>query len=152
MEITEDHKTNLIKATFKGVKNAFTGTNLENDFRIGAAVLTSSGKIFGAGQYVSDSYTLTIHAEQAAMVHAAANGEYSILAIMVGANETAFDANDGELIYPCHLCKQFVYESFLRSGVNTEFLILDKAGDIADRFKISEVMDKPWPSKSCVRS
>lgn len=149
--MTNEQEQKLIESAKDSIKNAFTGTNQVDDFRIAASVLTSGGNIYGSGQYVSDTYTLTIHAEQAAMMHSASHGEYAIEAIAVVANKTAFSANNGELIYPCHLCKQFVYESYLRSGVNTEFLILNSEGQIGDRFRILDVMDKPWPISPYVK-
>ena len=71
------------------MKNAFTGTNKPNDARFGAAVLTKKGNIYSSGQYYSDTYSLTLHAEQAALAHAAAHGEYDITAIAVVGNESA---------------------------------------------------------------
>lgn len=40
-----------------------------------AAVLTKSGNVYAAAQYFSDTYSLTLHGEQCALVHAAAHGE-----------------------------------------------------------------------------
>lgn len=71
-----------------------------------AAVLTSKGNIYASAQYFSDTYSLTLHAEQAALAHAAAHGEGEIVAIA-----TTSDEPKGEWSYPCHMCTTFVGES-----------------------------------------
>ncbi len=85
----------LIKAALEGMKNAFTGTNKSKDARFGAAVLTKKKNIYSSGWYYSDTYSLTLHAEQAALAHAAAHGEYEIVAIAITGNDSGDDS-----IYP----------------------------------------------------
>ncbi len=140
--MTSDQEQELINAAQEGVRNAFTGTNKSDDFRIGAAVFTDKGNIYASGQYYSDTYSLTLHAEQAALAHAAAHGEYGIVAIAVAWNESADQGDDS--VYPCHMCKQLLYESSLRSKLDTEILIVEK-GRITERFPLSEVMSRSWP-------
>ncbi|MBI1971627.1 MAG: hypothetical protein HYS52_02160 [Candidatus Wildermuthbacteria bacterium] len=132
----------LIQSAKEGMKNAFTGTNKPGDFRIGAAVLTGKGSIYSSGQYFSDTYSLTLHAEQAVLAHAAAHGEYDIVAIAVTGNEAA-GGNDS--IYPCHMCKQLLWESSLRSKQNTEIILLDEHGNVLERLKLREIINHPWP-------
>ena len=52
-----------------------------------AAVLTKSGNVYAAAQYFSDTYSLTLHGEQCALVHAAAHGEGEITAMACLSNE-----------------------------------------------------------------
>lgn len=142
MKIDKDQEKKLIKAAIEGMKNAFTGTNKPNDFRIGAAVLTKKGNIYPSGQYFSDTYSLTLHAEQAVLAHAAAHGEYEIVAIAVVGNETA---GGDDSIYPCHMCKQLLWESYLRSKQNTEIILLNIKGEILERLNLLDIIDHPWP-------
>lgn len=142
--MTKEQETQLIEAAIKGMKHAFTGTNKPEDRRFGAAVLTKKGNIYGAGAYFSDTYSLTLHGEQAALSHAAAHGEYEIVAIAITGNAPA---SPGDSIYPCHMCKQLLWESYLRSKQNTELLLVDDTGEIVERLKLLDMMHYPWPAK-----
>lgn len=132
----------LVQGAIEGIKNAFTGTNKPDDFRVGAAVFTGKGNIYSSGQYYSDTYSLTLHAEQAALAHAAAHGEYDIVAISVVGNSAA---GGEDSIYPCHMCKQLLWESSLRSKQNTEIILLDEQGHVLERLKLREIINYPWP-------
>ena len=145
MNITDQQEKDLITAALEGMKSAFTGTNKPEDIRYGAAVLTKKGNIYSSGQYYSDTYSLTLHAEQAALAHAAAHGEYDIVAIAITGNEPV---GPGDSIYPCHMCKQLLWENHLRSKENTELILLDEKGQVLERLKLLEVINYPWPKES----
>lgn len=145
MSITKQQEKDLIMAALKGMKNAFTGTNKPEDMRFGAAVLTKKGNIYSSGQYYSDTYSLTLHGEQAALAHAAAHGEYEIVAIAITGNAPS---SPSDSIYPCHMCKQLLWESHLRSKQNTEIILLDEKGKVLERLKLLEVINYPWPKES----
>lgn len=95
-----------------------------------AAVLTKQGNIYPGVSYGSDTQTLTMHGEAVALAHAALHGEKEIVAI-TGPN--------------CHICKQLIYESSLRSGIDV--LVLVKEDDEIKQIPISELMPYPWPEK-----
>lgn len=138
----ENREQELIRAARESMKNAFTGTNKPEDIRFGAAVLTKKGNIYSSGQYYSDTYSLTLHAEQSALAHAAAHGEYEIVAIAITGNEPV---GKDDSIYPCHMCKQLLWESSLRSKQNTEIILLDEQGNVLERLKLREIINYPWP-------
>lgn len=138
----ENKEQELIQAALEGIKNAFTGTNKPGDMRFGAAVLTKEGNIYSSGQYYSDTYSLTLHAEQSALAHAAAHGEYEIVAIAITGNKPV---GKDDSIYPCHMCKQLLWESHLRSKQNTEIILLDEQGKALERLKLREIINYPWP-------
>lgn len=142
MDKTTEKK--LIEAALEGMKNAFTGTNKPNDRRFGASVLTEKGNIYASGAYFSDTYSLTLHGEQAALAHAAAHGEYNIVAIAITGNEPV---RPGDSIYPCHMCKQLLWESSLRSKLNTQIILLDENGTILERLQLFDIINYPWPAK-----
>ncbi len=142
--ITKEITINLIEAAKIGMKSAFTGTHQNDAVRFGAALMTKKGNIYSAGQYFSDTLSLTLHAEQAAVAHAAAHGEYDIAVITCVGNEAAYRLSGGK-IYPCHLCKQLLWESYVRSGLNTEILIVDAMDEIVEKLQINEIMNYPWP-------
>lgn len=145
MDISKDQEQQLIQAALEGMQNAFTRTNKPEDMRFGAAVLTKKGNIYSSGQYYSDTYSLTLHAEQVALAHAAAHGEYEIIAIAITGNAPS---SPSDSIYPCHMCKQLLWESYLRSKQNTEILLLDETGNVLERLKLLNVINYPWPKES----
>jgi len=144
IKINKDQEKKLIQAALVGIKNAFTGTNKPDDFRIGAAVLTKKGNIYSSGHYYSDTYSLTLHVEQAVLAHAAAHGEYGIVAIAITGNG-AIGPDDS--IYPCHMCKQLLWESYLRSKENTKIIMLDEKGNVLERINLLDTINYPWPKE-----
>jgi len=137
-----DTKQQLIKAAIQGLKDAFTGTNKPNDRRFAAAVFTKNGNIYSSGSYYSDTYSLTLHSEQAVLAHAAAHGEYEIVAIAITGNEPP---SENSSIYPCHMCKQLLWESYLRSKINTLIILHDDKGTIQEEVKLLDMITYPWP-------
>lgn len=144
--MTKDQEHELVVAAEEGVRNAYTKHGRPEDFRIGAAVLTDRNTVYSSGNYYSDSGSLSLHAEQAALAHAAAHGEYRIVALAVTGNAAAFSENRGELVYPCHMCKQVLYEHSLRSGKDIEILMVTD-GEIKERFFLGAIMQYTWPPK-----
>jgi len=95
------------------------------------ALLTSQGNIFTGASYKSDTATLTMHSEAVALARAAQHGETGIVAI-TGPN--------------CHICKQLIWESSLRSGIDTLVVMEGENGAIL-KVPISAMMPYPWPEK-----
>ncbi|PIS09425.1 hypothetical protein COT75_01965 [Candidatus Beckwithbacteria bacterium CG10_big_fil_rev_8_21_14_0_10_34_10] len=121
----------------KTIKKMFVIANkaMENTFPkpnkgFAVAVLTKKGNIYPGVSYNSDTYTLTMHSEAVALAHAAIHGETEIIAI-TGPN--------------CHICKQLIYESSLRSGIDVIVLINEK--EEVKQIPISRLMPYPWPEK-----
>lgn len=141
--MTTDQESALMAAAQVGVKNALTKSLSPDDARYGAAVLTDKGNVYASGQYFSDTASLTLHAEQAAIAHAAAHGEYNITAIAIAWNDAGAGSPE-ESVYPCHMCKQLLWESCLRSGLEMELLIIDKE-QIIERLKLTAIMSYTWP-------
>lgn len=72
-------------------------------FRVGAAVLTASGKIFTGCNIESASYGLTVCAERVAVWKAISEGEKEFAQIAVVADTR-------NLTPPCGVCRQVVWE------------------------------------------
>lgn len=70
-------------------------------FKVGAAVLTADGKIFGGANIENVSYGLTVCAERVAVMSAVAAGEREIVAVAI--------VTEGG-IYPCGACLQVIQE------------------------------------------
>jgi cytidine deaminase len=136
--MNQDQKANLIKAAKETLENPYPK---DAQTVYSASVLTKNGNIYSAAQYFSDTYSLTLHAEQAVLSHAAAHGEGEIVAIAITSNEKL---EKQEFTYPCHMCKQLLYESSRRSKINMEILIFNSFGEeqVVD---INSMINYPWP-------
>lgn len=77
-----------------------------SDFKVGAALLASSGKIYTGVNIENSSYGATICAERTAFAKAITEGERSFVAIAVAA---PYAKEQAEAI-PCGICRQFMYE------------------------------------------
>jgi len=78
-----------------------------SQFRVGAALLTKSGKIYTGCNIESAAFSPTCCAERTALVKAVSEGEKEFAAIAV-----AGSPQDGEpdYCYPCGVCRQFLKE------------------------------------------
>ena len=72
-------------------------------FAVGAAVLTSSGKIYQGCNVENSSFGLTICAERCAIFKAISEGEKEVLAV-------AIYSPNADSCYPCGACRQVMYE------------------------------------------
>lgn len=71
-------------------------------FRVGAALLTTSGEVFTGVNVENSSFGATICAERTAYLKAISEGHQSFTAIAI--------ASSGGQVYPCGICRQFMYE------------------------------------------
>ena len=88
-------------------------------FRVGAAVLTSSGKIFTGSNIESSSYSLTICAERTAIFKAVSEGYTKFVSIAIASDEKDFTP-------PCGACRQVIYEL----AGNIDVVFARKSGEI----------------------
>ena len=137
--ITEEQKQNLILAAKEALNNPFFKDS-KNKYT--AAVLTSKGNIYSAVSYFSDTYSLTLHGEQAALSHAASHGESEIVAMAVASSE---EKKIGEFTNPCHMCKQLLYESQKRSGVPMLVILSNNHGETKE-IALLDMVSYPWPA------
>jgi len=79
-------------------------------FKVGAALLTRSGKIIGGANVESASYGLTCCAERVALFHALTSGQKNFTAIAVVAR-----IENGPM--PCGACRQLLAEYAPRAKV-----------------------------------
>jgi len=93
-------KEKLLNAAVEGSQNAHCPYS---KFRVGAAVLTKSGKIFTGGNIENVSYGATVCAERVAIWKAVSEGEKDFEAIAVIGPGTS----EG---YPCAQCRQVMVE------------------------------------------
>ena len=90
------NKTKLIVAAHKAKKNSYSPYS---KFRVGAALLTSTGKIITGCNIENSSYSLTICAERTAIFKAVSEGHKRFKAIVIASDSSSF-------IPPCGACRQ----------------------------------------------
>ena len=72
-------------------------------FRVGAALLTSSGKVYTGCNVENSSYSLTICAERTAIFKAISEGQSRFKAIAVSSDDSGFTP-------PCGACRQVLID------------------------------------------
>ncbi len=140
--MTFSQKTKLLQLATAALQNPYP-KDTKNIFT--AAVLTKKGNIYASAQYFSDTYSLTLHAEQAALAHAAAHGEGDIVAIAITSNQPK-----REWAYSCHMCKQLLWESRLRSGIPMTLIFFDQFGK-TEQLNLDDIINYPWPNPKLLK-
>jgi cytidine deaminase len=90
----------LIKKAYESLENAYVPYS---DFKVGAALLTSEGKVFTGCNVECASYGATNCAERTAVFKAVSEGFKSYAAI-------AIVGMGGGKTYPCGICRQVLNE------------------------------------------
>jgi len=90
----------LITAATQARENAHAAYS---NFRVGAALRATSGRIFGGCNVENATYGLTVCAERVAILKAISEGERGFDAIAVVADTDALTA-------PCGACRQLIWE------------------------------------------
>lgn len=88
-------------------------------FKVGAAVLMSSGKIYTGCNIENASFGATNCAERTAIFKAVSEGETEIKAV-------AIVSSGKEFTYPCGICRQVITE-FMKDG---EFIFENANGEV----------------------
>lgn len=88
-------------------------------YKVGAAVVTGSGRVFMAGNVENASYGLTVCAERVAILKAVSEGETVINALAVVTENAAS---------PCGACRQVLQEF----GKNATVYLGDSEGNIRE--------------------
>ncbi len=98
-----------------------------SNYRVGAALLTSSGKIYDGVNVENAAYPDSICAERVAIFKAVSEGETSFDALVVSTS------NGGS---PCGSCRQVLAEF----GLNTLVLIADDQGHVLRELRTDELL------------
>jgi cytidine deaminase len=138
--ITRDLKEKLVQEAILALKNCYP---VDSGSSYSAAVLTGNGEMYSAASYDSYTGSLTLHGEQSTLAHAAAHGQGEIHAMAVASTE---NLDKGEFTAPCHMCKQLLWESRLRSGVPLLIILVNNHNEQKEAY-IDDLMPLPWPTK-----
>jgi cytidine deaminase len=98
--VTKNIEASLLRAARAAEDRAYAPYS---QFKVGAAVLTSSGRIFSGCNIENGSYGLTVCAERVAVFKAVLGGERKVKAVLVYAGTV-------KLTPPCGACLQVISE------------------------------------------
>jgi len=123
----------LITASKQARENAHAPFS---NFRVGAAVRASSGRIFGGCNIENASYGLTLCAERVAIFKALSEGERNFEAIAV--------VTDADILTPpCGACRQIIWEFCGDVPV-----LLGNLQGKRESLKMSDLFPKPFDSSN----
>lgn len=125
-----DREEEVINAAVKALEFAYAPYS---QFRVGAAILSSSGNVFTGCNVENASYGLTVCAERVAIFKMISSGDNSIDLIVL-ASET------DEPIPPCGACLQVIAEF---SKENTGIICVGKDGRRKE-YKLKDLFPQPF--------
>lgn len=125
--ITKEETDKLIETAKMTRENAFVH---RSGHKIGAAVLTTDGEVFGGCNTESAISSLGVCAEMSAIDHAVVHGKYEFKALAVA---------DNELTYPCGACLQYLCLFYQINNQEIEVIIASMDGRIEKR-KLTELL------------
>jgi cytidine deaminase len=121
--------TELIKKAKEARKNAYAPYS---KFKVGAALLTKSGKVYTGANVENSAYGLTVCAERVAVFKAVNNGDKDFVKIVVTADKNP-------PITPCGACRQVLSE-FTR---DLEIVCVNLKGKV-DRYRLKELLPEAF--------
>lgn len=127
--MNNQQKTALIKAAKQASQLAYAPYSR---FRVGAALLTKSDKIFTGCNVENKSYGLTVCAERVAVFKAVSQGEKNFKAI-------AIYTNTKEFTLPCGACLQVLYEF----AKNLLIITVNRFGK-SKTYKLAQLLPYPF--------
>jgi cytidine deaminase len=106
-----------------------------SNYKVGAALLSASGKIYEGVNIENVGFTPTVCAERVAVFKAVSEGEREFIAIAVA-------AEDGGA--PCGVCRQVLAEF----GMDLIILMTDGQGKLVGETTLTEIFPIPFTPKS----
>jgi cytidine deaminase len=122
--LTDEMKTKLIQAALAARQWAYAPYS---NYPVGAALLTTSGRIYDGVNVENAAYPDTICAERVAVFKAVSEGEREFSAIAVTTS------NGGS---PCGSCRQVLSEF----GLDTAVIMADELGNICRETTVGELL------------
>lgn len=118
----------LLDEAQKAMRHAYVKYS---NFKVGAALLTKSGKIYTGCNIENSSFGATICAERVAFTKAISEGEREFEAVAVASNLKDFT-------YPCGICRQFMSEWGL------DIKLVTRSGDKVRVHTIGEMLPEAF--------
>jgi len=124
MLITDEMREKLIAAAIEARQWAYAPYS---EYKVGAALLTASGRIYDGVNVENAAYPDSICAERVAVFKAVSEGEHEFIAIAV------VTANGGT---PCGSCRQVLSEF----GGETQVYIASAEGELLTETSVSDLL------------
>ncbi len=125
-------KTALIKEALQAREKAYAPYS---GFMVGAALLTSEGKIYQGCNIENASYPATNCAERTAIYRAIAEGERNFEAIAIAGGPKGNAPKD--FCYPCGICRQVMAEF---ADKDSFFVIVAKSDTEYEEYLLSDLL------------
>lgn len=135
--LTKEEEQALIQAAKDARENSYSPYS---HFKVGAAVLTSDGKIFTGTNIENSSYGLTICAERSALFAAVGMGARKFRALALITQKTA----GAKFNSPCGACRQVMGEFFSPSTPIYMAVINGKKVEVYKK-TLKEILPFPFP-------
>jgi cytidine deaminase len=104
-------------------------------FRVGAALLTASGRVFSGCNIESSSFSLTLCAERTAIFKAVSEGEKHFRAMAIATDSEEF-------VSPCGACRQVIQDL---TG-NIDIVLVNSHGKTRS-YKMAKLLPLPFRDK-----
>lgn len=128
MEMTSNLRAELIERAQEARSNAYAPYS---EYAVGAALLTSTGKIFSGVNVENASYPLSMCAERSSIFKAVSEGEREFDMIVVATH------NGGS---PCGACRQVLAEF----GLDTRVMTVDADGEVVLDMTVRELLPEAF--------
>ncbi|HQO10667.1 MAG TPA: cytidine deaminase [Clostridiales bacterium] len=129
MVVLQKKYEKLFEAALKARENSCSPYS---GFKVGAAVLTESGRIYSGCNIESSSFGLTMCAERNALSAALCAGEKDISAVLV-------TADTPDPVSPCGACRQLIYDY----APDARIILTNLKRQVLE-FKIEEMLKYPF--------
>lgn len=120
----------LCSAAVDAIKNAYAPYS---GYKVGAALLTKSGKVYTGCNIENASYSPTVCAERTAVFKAVSDGERDFLKIAVAGGKNGEIAGE---FPPCGVCRQVMSEF---CSEDFEILVVNGENSFTE-YKLSEIL------------
>ncbi len=129
--LTDEQRTQLIQKASEARRYAYAPYS---NYLVGAALLTTSGRVFTGCNVESAAYPTSMCAERVAVFKAVSEGERQFVAIAV------VTSNGGT---PCGACRQVLAEF----GLQTLVLIADTSGTLKQEATLADLLPGAFTPK-----
>ncbi len=136
MPVNREMVKELVAAAIQARSRAYAPYS---NYRVGAAVLTASGKVFTGVNVENAAYPTTMCAERVAIFKAVSEGEQDFAAIAVVTSNAGMS---------CGGCRQVMAEF----GLDTLVFIADDQGNIAHELTVHELLPGAFTPKDLPRA
>jgi cytidine deaminase len=135
MTLTNELRTTLIQTAIQARKWAYAPYS---NYPVGAALLTTSGKVYDGVNVENAAYPTGMCAERVAVFKAVSEGERQFEAIAVVTD------NGGS---PCGSCRQVLAEF----GLETAVLVADGEGNLIEETTVADLLPTAFTPKDLIK-